>query len=194
MKLSITHQDGYSRGELLLRTLFGVIYIAIPHFFVMIFVGIWSGILSFLAFWVVLFTGKYPKGWFDFQVKLMNWGTRLNATLYNLVDGYPAIGPGGTSDKATVEVPYPEKISRGMVLVRALFGFIYVYIPHFFCLYFRMIWGGVLMFLAWWAVLFTGKYPANWHAYHVGTFRWGLNVGLYMGYFTDEYPKFTGKE
>jgi hypothetical protein len=194
MKLSITHQDSYSRGELILRTLFGVIYIGIPHIVVMIFVMIWAGILGFLAFWVVLFTGKYPRGWFDFQVKLMSWGSRLNATLYNLIDGYPKIGVGGTSDKVTLEVPYPEKIGRGLVLVRALFGWLYVAIPHFFCLYFRMIWGGVLMFVAWWAVLFTGKYPAKWHAYQVGTQRWGLNIGLYLGYFTDEYPKFTGKE
>jgi hypothetical protein len=189
MTLSITHQESYSRGELILRTLFGVIYIAVPHFFLIIFVSIWSGILSFLTFWAVLFTGKFPQGWFEFQVKFMNWSQRVNAVLTNLIDGYPAFGVNGTSDKSKLEVEYPQKVSRGL-----LFGIIYVVIPHGFCLFFRAVWGAVLQFLAWWAVLFTGNYPAKWHAYQVGTQRWITRVALYMGYYTDEYPKFSGKE
>ena len=81
-----------------------------------------------------------------------------------------------------------------MVIVRLLFGAIYVYIPHGVCLALRMIATGVLGFLAFWAILFTGTYPSRWHAFNVGTNRWSTRVGLYMGYFTDEYPKFTGKE
>ena len=194
MKLSITHQESYSRGELLLRTIFGFIYIMIPHGFLLFFCSIWSAILAFITFWVVLFTGKFPEGIFNYQIKLMNWSLRLSATMYNLVDGYPAIGLGGTSDKVSLDVERPEKVNQGMVLVRALFGFIYVMIPHGFCLFFRMIWGSILMFLAWWVVLFTGNYPANWHAYQVGTFRWQTRINLYLGYFNDEYPPFNGKE
>ena len=44
------------------------------------------------------------------------------------------------------------------------------------------------------AILFAGKYPANWHGFNVGTYRWSTRIGLYLGYFTDEYPKFSGKE
>lgn len=193
MKLTIKHQDSYSRGELLLRSFFGGIYIAIPHTFVMFFVGIWAAILAFLAFWVVLFTGKYPKEWFEFQVKCMNWSNRLSASLYNLVDGYPAIGVNGTSDKVKLDVPYPDSISRGLVLLRLFFGAIYVGIPHIFCLYFRMLWGAILMFIAWWVVLFTGKYPEGWHEYQVGSIRWMIRVNLYLGYMSDEYPPFSGK-
>lgn len=194
MKLTIKHQDSYSRGELLLRTFFGWLYICIPHFVVMIFVGIWAAILGLLSFFAVLFTGKYPKAWFEFQVKLINWGTRLNSTLYNLIDGYPAIGVGGTSDRANVTVPYPEKINQGLVILRLLFGWLYVGIPHGFCLFFRMIAAGFICFLAWWVVLFTGTYPASWHSFMAGTFRWMLKIKLYLGYMSDEYPKFSGKE
>jgi hypothetical protein len=194
MKLSITHQEKYSRGELLLRTLFGFIYIGIPHFFLLFFVSIWSGILSFVTFWICLFTAKFPESIFEFQLKFMNWGMRLQATLMNLVDGYPAIGVNGTSDTVKLEVARPESVGRGSVLLRALFGAIYVGVPHGFCLYFRMIGTGVLSFLAWWAVLFTGKYPAKWHAFNVGTLRWSQNISLYMGYFSDQYPAFSGKE
>jgi len=194
MKLTITHQDSYSRGELILRTLFGAIYIAIPHFFLLAFVSIWSAILAFVTFWVVLFTGKFPQSIFEFQVKLMSWNLRVGAVMGNLIDGYPAFGLKGMSDKAKLEVEYPEKVGRGLVILRVLFGAIYVGVPHGFCLVFRLMWGAVLQFLAWWAVLFTGKYPEKWHAYQVGSQRWATRIGLYMGYFTDMYPQFTGKE
>jgi hypothetical protein len=194
MKLTVTHQEKYSRGQLILRTLFGWLYIGIPHFFLLGIVGIWSAILSFLTFWVVLFTGKFPESFFKFQVAYNNWSLRVQAVLGNLVDGYPEFFPKGTSAAVKLDVPRPEKVSRGMVIVRLLFGAIYVYIPHGFCLFFRMIASGVLGFLAFWAILFTGTYPSRWHAFNVGTYRWSTNVGLYMGYFTDVYPKFTGKE
>jgi hypothetical protein len=194
MKLEIAHQDKYSRGHLLLRTFFGMIYIGIPHLFLLGIVGIWAGILSFITFWIVLFTGKYPENFFNFQIGYTNWTLRVEAVLGNLVDGYPEFFPKGKSDKVSLTVPRPDKVSRGLVILRVLFGAIYVGIPHGFCLMFRLIGTCVLTFLAWWAVLFTGKYPARWHAFNVGTWRWSTRISLYLGFFTDEYPKFTGKE
>jgi len=194
MKFTIQHQERYSRGQLLLRSFFGFLYIGIPHIFLLFFVGIWAAILMFCAWWVVLFTAKYPRGMFDFQVKLYNWQTRLSASMYNLVDGYPPFGVNGKSDKVSLEAEYPEKLSRGLLLLRLLFGYFYVMIPHAFCLLFRAIGTYIVMFLAWWAVLFTGKYPATWHAFVVGQLRWGLRINLYMGFMTDQYPPFSGKE
>ncbi len=194
MKLTIKHQESYSRGELLLRTFFGILYIAIPHFFIWFFVGIWASILMFVAWWVVLFTAVYPKGMFEFQVKCLNWLLRLQSSLMNLVDGYPAIGPNGKSDSVALEVEYPEKLSRGLLLLRTFFGALYVGIPHGFCLMFRGWATSIIAFLAWWAVLFTGKYPESWHAFNVGTLRWSARVQLYMEFLTDQYPPFSGKE
>ena len=110
MKLQVTHQDSYSRGQLILRTLVGWLYIGIPHAFLLFFVGIWSAILSFITFWAVLFTGKFPESIFEFQIKLINWSLRVTAVLYNLIDGYPAFGINGTSDKATFQMDRPEKV------------------------------------------------------------------------------------
>ncbi len=194
MKLTITHQEKYSRGQLLLRLFFGWLYIGIPHLFLIGIVGIWSAILSFVTFWVVLFTGKFPESIFNFQIGMQNWSLRVEAVLYNMVDSYPAFFPGGKSDTVSLAVPRPEKVSRGLVILRLLFGAIYVGIPHGIALGFRAIGTAVLAFLAWWAVLFTGTYPSRWHAFNVGTFRWGTRISLYLGYFTDEYPKFSGKE
>ena len=194
MKLTITHQETYSRGDLLLRTFFGVFYMTLPHMFLMAFCNIWSAILSFIAFWVILFTGRYPQSFYEYQVKLLQWSVRLSARRQNLCDGYPAFFPSGTDTMTSLEMPYPESLSRGLLLVKTFFGIIYVALPHGFALIFRMLWGGILTFVAWWAVLFTGKYPASMHEYNVGTIRWGIRVNAYLMNMTDVYPPFSGKE
>src|SRR5436190_13264241 len=124
MKLTITHQESYSRGDLLLRTFFGLFYITIPHMFLMIFAQIWAGILGFIAFWVILFTGRYPQSFFEFQVSMLKWSIRVQARSNNLVDGYPAFFPSGTDDLTNLEVTYPENLSRGTLLLKAFFGVI----------------------------------------------------------------------
>ena len=195
MKMTITHQESYSRSDLLLRSLFGWIYIALPHTFLLVFVGLWSTILTFISFWSILFTGRYPESFFEFQVGLMRWSLRLQARLFNLSDGYPAFGVNASDDGYTdFQMQYPENLSRGMAIVKLLFGALYCGLPHMFLWYFRYLASVVLSFLAFWAVLFTGKYPASWHEFNVGTFRWMLRVKIYLGYMSDDYPPFSGRE
>jgi len=79
------------------------------------------------------------------------------------------------------------------LLLKLFFGFIYVGIPHYFCLIFRMYATFFLTTLAFWTILFTGNYPENWFNFNVGTTRWGQRVSLYLGNMTDEYPPFSGK-
>ncbi len=194
MKLTIKHQEHYSRGELILRTLFGWLYIALPHGFILFFVGIWSSILSFIAFWAVLFTARYPQSMFEFQAGLMHWNVRLSARFFNVSDGYPPFGINAKDEYVSLDIPYPERLSRVILLLRTFFGFIYVIIPHGFILFFRLIATGVVVFLAWWVVLFAGKYPESFHAFVTGYIRWTTRVNLYMSFMTDQYPPFTGKE
>lgn len=194
MKLHVEHQESYSRLELLARSFFGFIYIMLPHVVVLLFVNLWGAILSFLKFWTVLFTGRIPDYIYRFEIGYLNWTIRLNATISNLVDGYPAIGVKPRAENAYVEFANPETVSRVDLLVRALFGALYVSIPHQFVLFFRTIWGSVLSVLAWWAVLFTGRYPESWHEFQVGTLRWLSRVFLYLGLYENDYPPFSGKE
>ncbi|MEQ8338434.1 MAG: DUF4389 domain-containing protein [Cyclobacteriaceae bacterium] len=193
MTLTIKHQETYSRGELLLRTIFGFFYIGIPHFFLLFFVGIWSAILQFISFWAILFTGRYPESFFEFQVGVMRWNIRVNARIWNLSDGYPAFGIHGTDDQTSLDVPYPESLSRGLAIVKLLFGAIYVGLPHGFILFFRLIWGAILSFIAFWVVLFTGKYPESWHTFNTNTIRWSTRVNIYLGFMNDKYPPFSGQ-
>ena len=188
----IDHQVEYSRGELLLRTFFGAIYIVFPHSIILMILGIWSSILTFIAFWSILFTGRYPESMFEYQENLLRWQTRLNAVTLNLSDGYPAFGLNADHPGVEVEIPYPEELSRGEVLLKALFGWLYVGIPHGIILIFRLLITQILVFVAWWVVLFTGEYPRGIHEFNVGTLRWAFRANLYLQLMTDRYPPFSG--
>jgi hypothetical protein len=94
----------------------------------------------------------------------------------------------------TYKVDYPEKLSNGMVLVKALFGAFYVMIPHGFCLFFVGIAAAVVQFIAFWAILFTGKYPRGMFDFVVKYMRWSARVTAYMSFMRDEYPPFNGNE
>jgi hypothetical protein len=194
MRLSINRAETHSRGELLLRSFFGAIYIALPHIFVLLFINIWASILNLIAFFVILFTGRFPESTFNFNVGLFRWSARLNASFYNLIDGYPQIGVDGSHQDVTLEIPYPESVSRGKTLLRFFFGWAYVVIPHAFCLYFYAIWVIIQLMIAWWVVLFTGSYPESMFRSIEGYLRWSFRVRLYMGHMTDEYPRFSGNE
>jgi hypothetical protein len=193
MNFDIKHQESYSRGELLLRSFFGFIYILIPHMLILLFLSIVSIFMGFIAFWLILFTGNYPKGMFEFQIKFRLWQLRVNSRLLNLSDGYPAFGLDAQDENIIFEIEYPENLSRGNLLLKVFLGIFYVIIPHMFLLYFRMIGVYVVLFIAWWAVLITGKYPKGMFDFIVGTLRWAMRLSLYLGNMTDTYPAFTGR-
>jgi hypothetical protein len=191
MTYDIKYAESLSRGELLLRTILGWLYLGLPHFFLLFFVGLWGAILGFVSWWIILFTGRYPQSFFEFQLGLQRWQARLNARMFNLADGYPAFGVSATDEAVTVDIPYPESLSRGMLLVKAFFGFIFVLIPHGFVLFFLTIGLYVALFIGWWAILFTGKLPKGIHDFVTGYLRWNFRVGAYLGNMTDTYPPFS---
>ncbi len=191
MIFDIYHQERYSRSELLLRSFFGIFYIALPHGFILIFLGIWSSILQFISFWIILFTGRFPESFFEYQVKYLRWGWRVNARLLNMSDGYPSFGLDVEDENTTFEIPYKPSSDRGTVLLRALLGFFYVLLPHLFILNLLNIVAAFLMFIAWWAVLFTGSYPRDMFQFILNVQRWLARVNAYMMYLTDVYPPFS---
>ncbi len=94
----------------------------------------------------------------------------------------------------TFKVDYPEKLSRGTLLLKVFFGWLYVGIPHGIALFFYGIGVGVVQFIAFWAILFTGKFPKGMFDFVVGYARWSNNLTAYMSFMRDEYPPFSGKE
>ncbi len=95
---------------------------------------------------------------------------------------------------ANYTVEYPPKLSRGWVVLKGLFGLIYAGIPHYFILYFYGIAVGVITFISWWIILFTGKYPKGLFDFVAGYMRWNIRVQTYLMLMRDEYPPFTSDE
>ena len=192
VQVSIQHPEHLSRGTLLLKTFLGWI-ILIPHFFCLGFMSFAASFVLFISWFAVLFTGKFPQSMFNFIVGVEDWGLRVGAYYGLLRDEYPTFGL-KSEYPASFTVNYPEKLSRGLLLLRTFFGGIYVGIPHGICLLFRVIALGFVSFIAWWAILSTGKIPASMFSFISGTFRWGCRVSAYLMFLTDEYPPFSGKD
>jgi hypothetical protein len=191
MKFNVKRQDSYSRGELILRFLFGPFYIMLPHAIVQGVLGIGLMFIKILTFWVILFTGKFPKSWFEYNVKMMRYSLRVSARTLNLADGYPAFGLNGTDTQTEFDVTYQEEVSRGSMLLRAFFG-VFMIIPHAFILIFRLIGVMFCNFIGFWAILFTGSFPQGMFDFIVKTFRWNFRIQCYLSYLTHVYPPFTG--
>ncbi|MFC1925489.1 DUF4389 domain-containing protein [Chloroflexota bacterium] len=89
VRLSIEHPESLSRKHLLAKVFLGLIYVGIPHGIILYIYQIAAFVASFIAFFIILFTGKYPKGLFDFNVGFFRWYMRVNAYLFMMRDEYP---------------------------------------------------------------------------------------------------------
>ena len=94
----------------------------------------------------------------------------------------------------TLTIEYPERLSRGLVVLKALLGWLYVGIPHGICLMLYEIAVAIVIFIAFWAILFTAKYPRGMFDFVTGFMRWSNNVSAYLFFLRDEYPPFSGSE
>ena len=135
---------------------------------------------------MLLFLQKYPKWWFDWNLALTKFGTRVWAYLALLRDEYPS-----TDDERLyhIEVPYPkaeEELHRWLPLIKWLLA-----IPHYIALFFLSIVALAMVEIAWFNILFTGHYPKALFDFVEGVFRWALRVVAYAFLLaTDRYPPF----
>jgi hypothetical protein len=89
---------------------------------------------------------------------------------------------------------YPETLDRGKTALQGLFGWLYAGIPHGVVLYFYGIAVSVIVFVCWWIVIFTGKFPRGLHDFIVGYFRWSVRVNAFLFLMRNEYPPFTSEQ
>jgi hypothetical protein len=144
------------------------------------------GILFLPVLLMLVFRRKYPRWWYDWNLELTRFATRVVAYLFLMDDRYPATD---APQAVHVEFPYPDAerdVSQFMPLVKWL-----LVIPHVIVLAFLYL--GVLfaVIFAWFAILFTGRYPRGVFDYVEGVLRWHLRVAAYaLILVTDEYPPF----
>jgi Domain of unknown function (DUF4389) len=182
--------------------------LAIPHYIVLAFLWIAFWILSVIAFFAILFTGRYPRGIFDFNVGVLRWTWRVGFYTYWALgtDRYPPFTLGPDPDyPATLEIEYPERLSHWLPLVKWILA-----IPHLILVGIFVggwgwgwgwgdngIWGvgvvglvGVLVVIAGFVLLFTGRYPRTLFDFALGLDRWVFRVAAYVSLMRDEYPPF----
>jgi len=160
--------------------------LVIPHIIVLYAVGAVAGLFTVIAWFAILFTGRYPRGMFSFVVGYYRWTYNISAYLYLLRDEYPPFSLEGGRYPVTFEVEYPERLSRLLIFVKWL-----LVIPNVIVLYFIMIVWMVTTFIAWFAILFSGRYPKGLFDFSVGTLRWMARVNAYVLLLRDEYPPFS---
>ena len=184
--------------------------LAIPHYIVLAFLWLTLLVLTVVAFFAILFTGRYPRGIFDFNVGVLRWTWRVGFYSYGALgtDRYPPFTlddvPGYP---ARLEVAYPERLSRGLVLVKWWLLAIPQYIvtgiflgggsyaasqvdDWFWGIGFETGLIGILVLFAGVALLFTTRYPAGLFDFTLGLDRWVARVAAYVLLMRDEYPPF----
>jgi Domain of unknown function (DUF4389) len=185
--------------------------LAIPHYIVLAFLWLTLFVLTVVAFFAILFTGRYPRGIFDFNLGVLRWTWRVAYYSYGALgtDRYPPFTLDDVPDyPARLDIPYPEQLSRGLVLVKWWL----LAIPHYivvgiflgsgYAVSRQGWWGwwgwwafelgliGVLVFLVGVALLFIGNYPRGIFDFVLGLDRWVARVAAYVLLMRDEYPPF----
>ncbi len=184
----------------------------IPHAIVLFFLWIAFTVVSVVAFFAILVTGRYPESLFDFNVGVLRWSWRVHYYGYWALgtDRYPPFTLAEVPDyPAHLFVPYPERLSRGLVLVKWWL----LAIPHYLVLavfigggwwlgtrgaggHWDDDWNlggglvGLLVLIAAIVLLFTGRYPRPLYDFVMGMDRWALRVAAYVSLMTDRYPPF----
>ncbi len=160
----------------------------IPHAFALAFIGIGVAVVTWLAFFAILITGKFPKGWLNFVVGYLHWSTRANGYGYLLTGQYPAFasGPDNSYPVRLLIEPQYEGRSRLTVFFR-----MFMLIPHIVAIYVIQLVAGVVYLVAWFAALFTGQVPDGMHNFLTGTLRWTTRITAYAYYVIDDYPPFS---
>ncbi|MFQ5967718.1 MAG: DUF4389 domain-containing protein [Acidimicrobiia bacterium] len=146
-----------------------------------------GGLLVAPVLLMILFRQKYPRWWFDFNLQLARFSTRVVSYVGLMSDKYPS-----TDEEQSVhlDLDYPDveqDLNRWMPLVKWLLA-----VPHYIILFFLAIAAVVVVIVAWFAILFTGRYPRTIFDFVEGVLRWALRVEAYaLLLVTDRYPPFS---
>ena len=182
LRFDIEYPEKLSRWLIFVKWL-----LAIPHFLILYALSAVANVITFIAFFAILFTGRYPRGLFDFVVNIYRWQENVFAYYGLFRDEYPPFSWEAGKYPVTFEVDYPENLSRWLIFVKWL-----LVIPHIIVLFFLYIVALVVWVIVWFAILFTGRFPRGLFDFLVGVSRWSLRVNAYaVLLLRDDYPPFS---
>jgi uncharacterized membrane protein HdeD (DUF308 family) len=184
-QFDVEYPEGLSRWKIFVKWI-----LAIPHFIIVYLLQAVNSVMVFIAFFAILFTKKWPRGMFDFSLQIQRWTANVLAyALALLRDEYPPFSGDSGQYPVTLEVEYREDLSRWLIFVKWLLA-----IPHYIVLTFLSIAASVVVLIAFFAILLTGRYPRGMFDFVVGTYRWFVRVSAYSHWLmTDRYPPFSLK-
>ena len=160
--------------------------LAIPHWIILYALMAVAQAITVVAWFAILFTGRYPKGLFDFVVGIYRWQYNVGAYVLLLRDDYPPFSLSAGQYPVTFDIEYPERLSRLLIFVKWL-----LIIPHLIVLVVLGIVYGITLVIAWFAILFTARYPKGLFNFGVGLLRWGARINAYYMLMRDDYPPFS---
>ena len=160
--------------------------LAIPHFIILYALSAAISVVTLIAFFAILFTKRYPRGLFDFTVNVNRWSANVMAYLMLFRDEYPPFSWEPGEYAVTYEMDYTQEMSRWLPLVKWLLA-----IPHLIVLGLLFIGAIGALIIAWFAILFTGRFPHGMFDFVVGVHRWYYRVNAYINLLCDEYPPFS---
>jgi hypothetical protein len=182
LQADIARQEEYSRFMPLVKWL-----LLIPHYIALAFLAIIALLGIVGAFFAVLVTGRYPRGIFDFVVGVSRWAWRVQAYLFLMVDKYPPFSlDGDPSYPATFDIAYPEDHARWRPLVQWFLA-----IPVYVVASALMYLAEIIVFFAFFTILFARKFPEGMFKLALIPMRWQARVNAYMGFLTTKYPPFA---
>jgi len=165
----------------------------IPHLIIVYFLQIVASIIYLIATVAILFTGRYPRGLFNFYVGYSRWNNNVTGYLVSAYDKYPAFSMDAQNDyPLSYSVDYPENLNR--ILNFPIFGLfikLILLVPHLIIVYFLALAAMIVLIIAQFAILFTGSFPEGMHKFVIGVGRWNARMGGYMVAMTDKYPPFS---
>jgi hypothetical protein len=194
VQVEIDYPESLSRWLIFVKWI-----LIIPHIVVLVVYVIAAWFAAIASFFIILFTGTLPKGLWEFTLGLDRWYLRASAYALLLTDTYPPFTNQPADYPVRLSCDQPEKLSRGLVLVKWL-----LVIPHLIIVAVLGIAAIVITIIAWFAILFTTRYPRGLFDFVVGVMRWNARVTAYSGSWAaynpyvggllrDEYPPFSLK-
>ncbi|HUO71531.1 MAG TPA: DUF4389 domain-containing protein [Solirubrobacteraceae bacterium] len=182
VRVDVDYPDRLSRLLIFVKWL-----LAFPHYIALFFLAIGASVVLIISWFATIIMGSYPAGMFDYMVGVLRWGVRVSAYVFLMTDSYPPFSlQDDPSYPVRVEIDYPQRIARWRPLLNWL-----LVIPVALVAAVIGIIAYICVFIAWFAILITGRMPQGMFDPILYWFRWSTRTAVFEYWMTEQYPPFV---